>query len=817
VVGKLLLTLAGIAMLWSVAIPKALTVCASGCEFTSIQTAVDAAASGDTIQVKSGIYRENLVIAKEVTIVGSTQTVLKAADPNLPVISVKTTGEPPTRVKLFKLQITGSTSSSGLLLEGRVELVVEGCTIASNDIGVTVHKSASLTLRRSQVCKNTNNGLITWGAVTLEGSTISENQYSGVNVQRGYAALHNCDVSSNDKGLELFGPAQILVDGCKVIDNRQTGINASSAVVELKNSLIGGNGLDGLSVQTAQLAINHCELVGNSGAAVLVWGDVIATLDHCWLSSNYIGIEINSPETTHITGSMNIIEYNLMNFKGFIPRNEFLKKTTQEHLTVEEAEVGPKLKYTEPWQLIYQLKPGGLLRLHSGKYRTPLIIAKDLRVVGDGPNLTVFEGGDIGMLIGGDALVEISAVGITGCDSNGLLLEGSSRVLLDNCWLAHNHSTGVNLLDQAEVSIKRCEILGSSEGIWAADSSKLQVDESQIIGNEYALLATDSAQAVVTKSRVLGNTFGFTALDSAQILANNNKITDNKFGGIYVPSEDAKVTGSGNIMHGNGVDLVGFVAPELRSPLTPETDRLELHVPDDCRTIQEAIDAVPPGGIIIVASGTHEGGVTVWKPVTIKGAGTDESSLGAVLDGGPVISVPANVSNIHLEGLSITGSKGTAIVIYGQIKLTNLKIHETAGNGVIIGSSAKVVLDNCELSRNSGSGAIIEGIATFKHCTVFGNRGDGLSARELAQVVIKDSVIESNFGNGIRVEGRAHLEVYNTKIIANHRWGISAHLKKCGSFSDYFVGKVIISNGNLIQGNWAGQVCLPQLCVPMCQ
>lgn len=46
------------------------TVCPSGCDYASVQTAVDNANPGDVIEVYSGTYYENVVIKKQVTVCG---------------------------------------------------------------------------------------------------------------------------------------------------------------------------------------------------------------------------------------------------------------------------------------------------------------------------------------------------------------------------------------------------------------------------------------------------------------------------------------------------------------------------------------------------------------------------------------------------------------------------------------------------------------------------------------------------------------------------------------------------------------------------
>jgi len=48
----------------SVGCVSAATVCPSGCDYTSIQAAIEAADAGDTIEVHSGTYCENVDVDK---------------------------------------------------------------------------------------------------------------------------------------------------------------------------------------------------------------------------------------------------------------------------------------------------------------------------------------------------------------------------------------------------------------------------------------------------------------------------------------------------------------------------------------------------------------------------------------------------------------------------------------------------------------------------------------------------------------------------------------------------------------------------------
>ncbi|MFQ6056203.1 MAG: NosD domain-containing protein, partial [Methanosarcinales archaeon] len=54
----------------SIAQAKTITVCKSGCDYTSIQSAINSANIGDTIEVQSGTYYENVNVTKQIILRG---------------------------------------------------------------------------------------------------------------------------------------------------------------------------------------------------------------------------------------------------------------------------------------------------------------------------------------------------------------------------------------------------------------------------------------------------------------------------------------------------------------------------------------------------------------------------------------------------------------------------------------------------------------------------------------------------------------------------------------------------------------------------
>ncbi len=63
-----LIIIIGILLIFGPAKASVLTVCPSGCEYNSIQTALDMATPGDTVEVHSGTYEEKVNVNKAITI-----------------------------------------------------------------------------------------------------------------------------------------------------------------------------------------------------------------------------------------------------------------------------------------------------------------------------------------------------------------------------------------------------------------------------------------------------------------------------------------------------------------------------------------------------------------------------------------------------------------------------------------------------------------------------------------------------------------------------------------------------------------------------
>lgn len=217
-----------------------------------------------------------------------------------------------------------------------------------------------------------------------------------------------------------------------------------------------------------------------------------------------------------------------------------------------------------------------------------------------------------------------------------------------------------------------------------------------------------------------------------------------------------------------------------------------IHVPQDHKTIQAAIDATKAGDTVLVAAGTYRERLRLKENVTLRSAGDDEKGKfglnraeATIIDGGGNEGEGPGVA--MAEGATLDGFTVTNVGVYDESEWA--KHHATQGNdqpkediGAPGTAGIGVIGMTCSIRHNivhhvGYTGIAIEG-AEGKRCApqvlsnvCYRNMGGGIGAMRGSTAVIEANVCFQNFYAGIGHEGSSPL-VVNNICYENIRAGI---------------------------------------------
>ncbi len=238
-------------------------------DFPTIQAAVDAADEGDSITVAPGLYQENVVIAKRLTLqgAGADQVTVAAADQTRPTLVIHLA----QGVVVQGFTITGGYD--GVRIESRAQAALTANRIAGNRWdGVEIRGPTQATLENNEISGNGDDGIEVWdyGQATLTQNKLFGN-WKGVSVGVfAQADLKENEISGNWTGALVWVGAQASFIGNKISGNRWHGLEVRDA---------------------AQVLIQANEITENLGDGVLLAGEAKAELgDNKIINSGLWGI-----------------------------------------------------------------------------------------------------------------------------------------------------------------------------------------------------------------------------------------------------------------------------------------------------------------------------------------------------------------------------------------------------------------------------------------------------------------------------------------------------------------------------------------------
>jgi len=232
----------------------------------SIQEAIDAASPGDVICLAEGEWRENIVIAKSLTVrgQGASSTTIQGLvvgreGAEEPVVSVQQTAEVVT-IEGLTLADGKGFGGYGLIAKGASEVRVLRCTVSANARhGVAVTDDALVTIQETAIVGNGWHGVLA--------------------VQNARITIIECHVSENGasddwSGIALGDDARTEIVNSTIVENAGSGVVLGvRARAELTGCTLDENGLIGIVVgRLAQATLTDCTISGNKRDGIQLWG-----------------------------------------------------------------------------------------------------------------------------------------------------------------------------------------------------------------------------------------------------------------------------------------------------------------------------------------------------------------------------------------------------------------------------------------------------------------------------------------------------------------------------------------------------------------
>lgn len=232
------------------------TVCGSGCTYSSIQSAINAASEGATISIATGTYVENVVVNKPVTLMGSgAGTVIEPATSNPVCEGGSLCGGLASNVILVE---ANNVTITKLKVEGDNPAIKSGVTVGGKDI-------------------DARNGIITnhlagkYNGLTVSKVTVADIYLRGIYASSGGTFDFNHDTVENVQA-ENASIAMFAFEGSGAMeDNKVTAANDAISANWSKGISFIGN-----KVTKSESGIHTDNNGGSGGSADVIRGNKVS-------------------------------------------------------------------------------------------------------------------------------------------------------------------------------------------------------------------------------------------------------------------------------------------------------------------------------------------------------------------------------------------------------------------------------------------------------------------------------------------------------------------------------------------------------------
>jgi len=663
---SLILSLVIILVIIPISYSQTLTVCASGCDFSSIQPAINSAQNLDTLIVVSGNFNENLLITKPLTIQFMNAYLSGTGNGNATAISSENVtlinfnitnyeyGIVAVGKNLSNIQIVNSTisgvSNSGIFLGDELPVnpvldfsgtVIKGSRISNAGSCLRISSSSNINIQENNImsCKIGIN-ITSSAGISITANNISNISYSGIFLDDDSSSVSAINLTYNN-----------------IYDNSFFGINNLAMEKLIAENNYWGNSS---GPKSSSNTYNKDYQGDNSSDNV----DFVP-----WLSSAY-------PETSGF--------YPISNTEGnyFSSIQDAINNATSGSTITITLKSGT---FTENIRLSKTITLSGA---GNGNGTSATIIKSSSE---NTPILNISSGGNsTARLILRDFRTAFSMG--TDFSGSGILLSNASYVSLENISASNNQGYGI-AIDSAQASedfiLRNIIAEGNSKGIFLRNISMASITNSMIKDNCEGIYIEGNISGIVIQNNTIQNndctgSLGIRNNASSEINAafnywgnfsgpfepalnpsgKGNRISGNiSFKPFYLDMNKFGLSGDYQVLLGEIIIPINNPAANITIPLNVSNATLNLAL---LITERNATRNATLSGEIIIISNTSSGKIILSLPENLTFSGTINWS-GIVNT--PRIKSSSNVSVNPDDGKSVSGISSVIEVGSDDIKL----------------------------------------------------------------------------------------------------------------------------------------------------
>lgn len=281
--------------------------------FQTIHEALESCSDGETITIEPGVYRESILLDKDVEIIGmneSGQIIIESEDPtamfvkanrvkfsNISFIGRGELNEQALHVdkgELFLSNCQFSSSGTGALLKNaETNVVFEKCTFHESKTGLEVNEGAQCQLTDCSIAMNQEIGIYTrsYANSNIRKSVIKNNGFGLLFTEGSQGRVEQCEITSNEKGIFIKEQAAPILDESMFARNKHNITLENKAIGIIYQSFLTG-GQTGITVKDkSHLTIMESTIENSENYNISVETSTIHMKD-CSLTNAKIGLYV---------------------------------------------------------------------------------------------------------------------------------------------------------------------------------------------------------------------------------------------------------------------------------------------------------------------------------------------------------------------------------------------------------------------------------------------------------------------------------------------------------------------------------------------